>query len=345
MRRIKSRHSSRSYLAPGFSVIRLVALMRRAVASTGLDLSAMTVLTEAASGAYGVTAVIAAMAGATQVYAFTRPSRYGSVSDVTAWTLRLANAAGVAERINIIQALSPDILSGVDIVTNCGNLRPLTAALFERLPDRAVIALMFETWEFRPEDLDLQAALQRGIPVVGVNERHETLDIFSFLGPLCANQLHNCGLPVCHNRIALVCDNDFAESIMRGLTGLGAQVSVFVEVAAVNADQWDAVVIALLPAREPRLGLAEARHLAAVLPPEAVTVQFWGDMDRDAAMSHNLHVWPTRPPSAGHMGALLSDIGPDAIIRLQTGGLRAAEWVRRGRSVSPGGVSQLVHPM
>ena len=329
-------------LQPGFSATRLVALMRRAIAATGLDLSALTVLTEAASGAYGVTAVIAAMAGAKQVHAFVRPSRYGSVSEVTDWTSELANAAGVAKRINVIEEVSPDILGIVDIVTNSGHLRPLTADLIDRLPSSAIIALMFEAWEFRPEDIDLKACAHRGIPVVGVNERHEAVDVFSFLGPLCAKQLHDCGLAVCRNRIALVCDNSFAKPIMCGLVGLGAHVDLFAGVAAVPRDEWDAVVVALFPAREPRIGYAEAEHLAAVIPAEAVVVQFWGDVDRCATMSHSLTVWPKEPPSAGHMAVLLSEIGPEPIVRLQTGGLRAAEWIRRGGSVSAGGFAQLV---
>ena len=310
-------------------MIRLVTLMKRAIAATGLNLSAMTVLTEAASGAYGVTAVIAAMAGARHVYAFTRSSRYGSVPEVNDWTLQLANAAGVAGRIGIIEEISPDVLGQVEILTNSGHLRPLTSALIKQLPSYAVIALMFEAWEFRPEDIDLQACAQRGIPVVGINERHKAVDVFSFLGPLCAKQLHDCGLAVYGNRIALVCDNGFAEPIMRGLVGLGANVDVFADVTAVHPDEWDAAVVALLPAGEPRIGLAEAGHLAAVVPPEAVIVQFWGDVDRHAAISHGLNVWPMQPPTTGHMAILLSEIGPEAIVRLQTGGLRAAEWIRR----------------
>ncbi|HJU16610.1 MAG TPA: hypothetical protein VJ770_09070 [Stellaceae bacterium] len=329
-------------LPPGFSAIRLVALMRRAIAATGLDLSDMTVLTEAASGAYGVTPIIAAMAGARRVHAFTRPSRYGSVLDVTDWTSQLATAAGVAAHIDIIEEVSPNILGNVDIVTNSGHLRPLTTDLIDHLPDSAVIALMFEAWEFRSEDIDLQACRRRCIPVVGVNERHEAVDVFSFLGPLCAKELHDCGLAVCRNRIALICDNEFTEPIMRGLVGLGAHVDAFENVAAMYPDEWDAVVVALLPACEPRIGYAEARHFAAMIPPEAVIVQFWGDMDRQAIMSQSLNVWPTQPPPAGHMAVLLSQIGPEPIVRLQTGGLRAAEWVRRGGTASPNGLAQLV---
>jgi hypothetical protein len=47
-----------------------------------LDLSGKVVLTEAATGAYIVTPVIAALAGA-EVYAFTKDTRYGTVADVT----------------------------------------------------------------------------------------------------------------------------------------------------------------------------------------------------------------------------------------------------------------------
>ena len=329
-------------ILPGFSVNRLTSLINRTIASTGLDLSEMTVLTEAASGAYGVTSVIAAMAGARHVHAFTRSSKYGSVSEVTDWTLRLAGAAGVAGRINIIQEISPDILSTVDIVTNSGHLRPLTAAVIDRLPSTAVIALMFEAWEFRPSDIDLEACVQRGIPVVGVNERHEAIDVFAYLGPLCVKQLHECGLAAYRNKIALLCDNDFAEPIMRGLLGMGADAELFANAVDVHPGEWDAVVVALTPAAIPRIGYAEGKHLTTVTPRESVVVQFWGDIDRRAAMSQRLNIWPQNSPPAGHMAVLLSAIGPEPIVRLQTGGLRAAEWIRRGGAAMPNGFAQLV---
>lgn len=327
---------------PGFSARRLVALMRRAIDATELDLSGMGVLTEAATGAYGVTPVIAAMAGARRVHALTRASRYGSVAEAKAWTLELAEAASVANQIAVVEELNPTILKEVDVVTNSGHLRPLNSALIERLPTSAVVALMFEAWEFREDDIDLDACARRGVPVVGVNERHNAIDVLSFLGPLCAKALHDCGLAVYRNAIALVSDNDFAEPIMRGLSGLGARVEVFHDVGAVHAASWDAVVVALTPASRPRVGPAEAALLSAVLPPESVILHVWGDMDREFLIRRGLTIWPPQPPAPGHMAILLSEIGPEAIVRLQTGGLRAAEWVRRGRTISPDGFAQIV---
>lgn len=316
--------------------------MSRALTDTLLDLSELTVLTEAATGAYAVTAVLAAMAGARHVYAFTRPTRHGTPGDARQQTLELAVSVGVADRIDVVEQITPDILRQTDIVTNSGHLRPLTAALIDQLPKKAVIALMFEAWEFRPEDLDMEACSRRGIPIVGVNERHPSVDVFSFLGPLCVKQLHDCGLSVYKNRIAVLCDNDFVGPLRAGLASSGASVDTFDDVQTMYRDDWDAIVVALRPAAWPRIGSPEATHLAACAPAGAIVVQFWGDMDRTVLSANGLGVWPTAPPRLGHMGILLSEIGPEPVVRLQAGGLRAAEWVRRGRAVSPDGYAQLV---
>lgn len=333
---------TRALRRPGFSPVRLRMQMKLAVAETGLDMSGMTVLTEAATGAYAVTPVIAAMAGAKHVYAFTKSGRHGTVSDAKRETLELAAPLGVADRIEILEKLSPEVLHNVDIVTNSGHLRPLTADLIAQLRGDAVIALMFEAWEFRRGDLDIEACARRKIPVVGVNERHPAVDVFSFLGPLAVKQLHDCGLAVLGNEIGLLCDNDFLAPLHTGLARLGANVKTFHSVAAVHPGAWDALVVALQPAATPRIGHAEAAHLAACAPAGAVVVQFWGDIDRAALAANGLAVWPTQSVGKGHMGALLSEIGPEPIVRLQTGGLRAAEWVRRGGAVTPDGFAQLV---
>jgi hypothetical protein len=45
-----------------------------------------------------------------------------------------------------------------------------------------------------------------------------------------------------------------------------------------------------------------------------------GDIDRAALAAQRLQVWPERAPGVGHMGVLPSAVGPDAIVRLQSGG-------------------------
>lgn len=324
----------KNFASPGLHPVRLVGLMLEAIEMTSLDLSGMTVLTEAATGAYAVTPVIAALAGARRVVALTAPSRYGSVEEVAAQTERLAAVAGVAATIEVTDHLPKQEPLLFDLVTNSGHLRPLNRTLIDRLPAGAVIALMFEAWEFREQDIDRAACAARGIPIVGVNECHPSVDVFSYLAPLSAKLLFDAGVAVYHSRIALLCDNPFAESIARGLTAMGARVKVLETVDALPAGRWDALLCAFQPELGPPIDAATAAVIAARAPGAAVT-QLWGDVDRSALAAYGIRCWPVRAPKPGHMAVLLSDIGPEPVIRLQTGGLAAAERVwRHGQSLA-----------
>ena len=72
---------------PGLDPRRLVRLMREAVDRCDLDLQGLTVLTEAASGAYVVTPVLAAMAGA-DVVAVAAGNAYSSAEEIRELTAR-----------------------------------------------------------------------------------------------------------------------------------------------------------------------------------------------------------------------------------------------------------------
>jgi hypothetical protein len=327
-------------LEAGLSADRVARLMREAVARVGLDLSGTTVLTEAATGAYGVTAPIAALAGAKRVVAVARSSAYGTASEAAAWTRKLAAAAGVTERITYSEAL-PQAIETIDLVTNSGHLRPIDAALVRRLHPDALIALMFEAWELRDGDIDVAACRECGIRIVGVNERHPAVDVFSYLGPTCASLLLEGGIPVYRSRIALLCDNDFAPFLARALRGLGGDVALFEFPGAVPRSNWDCIVVALRPLARQRVAAREAEMLARVAP-TAVVAQIWGDIDRAALIERGLAIVPATAPKPGHMAVLLSRIGPEPIVRLQSGGLKAAEHVLRGGSITPDGIAQPV---
>ncbi|HEY4203106.1 MAG TPA: hypothetical protein VGM83_21345 [Devosiaceae bacterium] len=320
----------------------MLPLIEQQIAATGLDLDDMRVVTEAATGAYATTAVIAAVAGAGDVFALARDTaHHGSAADAARETLTLADRFGVADRIHIVEQLTPEILAECDILTNSGHLRPITAPVIRQLPHRAVIALMFEAWEFRGTDLDLDACRTLGIRVAAVNERHPDVGVFPFLGPLCVRLLEDSGIAAAGTHVAVLCDNPFAPFIGAGLAEAGAWGTIASTAADIVEADWGAVVVALTPGDEDRLGAADFEHLAKVAP-RALIAQFWGDLDRVAARHAGFFLWPPAPPRRGHMGILLNALGPEPIIRLQTGGLRAAELAARGADSSPDGVLQLL---
>ena len=316
-------------LRPGLDPRRLVRLMREAVTRCELDLRGFTVLTEAASGAYVVTPVIAALAGA-DVCAVAAGNAYASDEEIRELTVGLARLAGVADRVEIVPAKDPSIVGAADIITNSGQVRPIDAETVSRMKPSAVVPLMYESWEYRGADVDLEACRDRGIVVAGTNERHPAVDVFSYLGQMAVLQLHEAGIPVRGSRILLLCDNDFAPFIVRDLETAGAIVTLSARATAeaVPPDA-DAVVLALQPRATAVFDAVDAELLGREAP-GAVLVQYWGDADREALAAAGVPVWPPRAPRAGHMGVLPSAVGPEPIVRLQSGGLKVGEVLGRG---------------
>jgi hypothetical protein len=315
---------------PGLHPDRLVRLVRRAVTECELDLDGATVLTEAATGAYVVTPVVAALGGAERVFALSRNTRYGSVADVTEVTFDLAARAGVADRIEIVMEKTRALVGSADIITNSGHLRPLDARTIGWMRADAVVPLMFEAWELDAGrvDVDVEALRARGIRTAGTNERHPAVDVFNYLGPMAVKQLTDASVAVLHSRILVICDNPFAGFLRDGLRSAGAAVEVAPVPPRSFATDLDAVVVAMRPTGASVFDEGDARRLAEAAPGALVT-QFWGDLDREAIARAGVVCWPEQGPSAGHMGVLPSALGPEAIVRLQTGGLKVGAVLRK----------------
>jgi hypothetical protein len=303
--------------------------VRRAVADTALDLDGATVLTEAATGAYVVTPVVAAVGGAGRVVAATRSTQYGSVADVRAATVALAAAAGVADRIEVVTEVTDADLAAADVVTNSGHLRPIDATMIARMRPDAVVPLMFEAWELDAGriDVDVDALRARGIRAAGTNERHPAVDVFSYLGPMAVRLLADAAVGTRGARVLVLCDNPFLDHLVGGLEAAGARVDSAAAVRGPLPEELDAVVVALRPTGTDVLGPATVARLATEAP-GAVVAQFWGDVDRDLLDRHAVPYWPATAPGAGHMGVLPSAVGPEPIVRLQTGGLKVAQVLR-----------------
>ena len=337
--------------------MRLAALAVEAAERLELDLRGTTVLTEAASGAYAVTPVLAGLAGAT-VYAYARSSRYGTTQQVFDETRALIGHLPTAVDVRLIDELTPEIVAAADVVTNSGHLRPLDSTKMQHARSSAVVPLMYEAWEWRDADVDLSYLRSRAIQVGATNERHPDVDVFGYLGEMAVKQIHDAGISVYRNRFVLVCNNDFGPYIAKTVSALSDGVLVIDEddhrqgyegldidwaggfpelnipasyrrsaamiVAAYPFDQtWIAPDGPVLPAQV-------ARQLDHPL-----VLRYVGDIDPDALTDARIGFYPPEVAS-GHMGVLPSAIGPDSITRLQSGGLKAAELLIKGSTTFRG---------
>jgi hypothetical protein len=318
-----------------------------AVSRLNLDLTGKIVLTEAATGAYIVTPVIAAAAGA-EVFAFTRSTRYGSVNEVKKQTNELSSRfKNNRFQINIIDQLSPEIIGKADIITNSGHLRPLNNEKLKFAKKGTVVPLMYEGWEWRDSDLDLAFCKINEITVAATNERHPEIDVFNYLGDMALKMIFDAGLCPYNNRFVLICNNDFGPFIAKVLCRVCSGLAICdTEVNKIKYEglpiEWigdfpdfksperfkksEAVIFTGYPFDKQWIG--KENFLISVYKirdefPEAVLLRYAGDID-ETYCKDKILFYPEFVHS-GHMGILPSAIGNDPIIRLQSGGLKVGE--------------------
>jgi len=118
-----------------------------------LNLAGKTVFTEYASGNYYYTAVAAKLAGANRVYAY---YPFGERDEML--------------KEGIIKTSDRGFISEADIVTNSGNVRPITCQDICSMKSEAVIALMMMKSQVRKGDVDFYCAKKSKIRVVGTDE-------------------------------------------------------------------------------------------------------------------------------------------------------------------------------
>jgi hypothetical protein len=331
----------------------LIDKLFRQVKSLELNLKGKTVLTEAASGAYIVTPVLAALAGA-KVYAYSKTTRYGKVEDVFAETKKLAETfRDFPLDIEYIEKITPHIVQQADIITNSGHLRPLNESLLSHAKDEMVISLMYEAWEWRDADMDISYIRKRGFKVGATNERHPEVDVFNYLGDMALKQIFDAGICPYKNKFILLCNNDFGPFIAKVISRVCDGLAVIDKDENMghydcNEIDWiggfpnlnipekyknaEAVIFTAYPFDQNWIGEKTAISIEQIKSQlsDSFILRYAGDIDENILQKNKLRYFPSNVHS-GHMGILPSAIGYDPIIRLQSGGLKAGEALLTGK--------------
>lgn len=331
----------------------LIDKLIRTVGALDLNLKGKTVLTEAASGPYVVTPILAAIAGA-KVFAFTRNTRYGNVQDIFSETRKLmAECHSMDLDIHLIEELTPEIIAEVDMMTNSGHLRPLNEEKLKHAKDGLVIPLMYEAWEWRDEDMDLGYIRKRGFQLGATNERHPDVDVFNYLGDMALKLIFDAGICPYNNRFILICNNDFGPYIAKVL-GKNCSGLLVVDEDK-NQDKYqgmpiewmggfpqvtipgsyrdaEAVLFTAYPFTQEWIGDSHPVSLDNLKSQlsDPYILRYCGDLSVADLDKAGVRYFPSHVAS-GHMGVLPSAVGFDPTIRLQAGGLKAGEALMSGQ--------------
>lgn len=307
------------------------------IKSFDLDLEGLSVLTELATGPFTCTPLIAAAANASHVVAVGKDSTYGTVEQATLEVSHLAKQLGVQDRITFVRREDINLLGDFNIVTNLGHLRPLDQAVLGHVSSLGCVCLMWEPWEFRAQDLDLDYCRSQNIPVIGTDESHPLIDTGTYLGLLAAKLLFDVQCPLSKCKVAVVGNPEFVIPIRDLLSSLGTFVTPWMsEGNALPTDfsepatVFDAVLVALhVPVDETSTMLLRnfsVQGLSSDVPLVNIS-GITSDLALPPALANR--VYPKITPGAGLMSMTTGALGDLPVIKLHAGGLRAGQEVCR----------------
>ena len=321
------------------------ALPLQLINQFGVDLSGLTVYTEAASGAYLLTPIISALAGADKVFAQTRDSRYATAQQVRAETMALAEQYGVADRIDVRSGRCNECLAQSDIVTNSGFVRPLDSDLILALKPTAVIPLMWETWEFRQSDLDLDLCKDKGILVLGTKEQEPPCDLRFFTGLFALKLLFELGYD--GGKVLLLGNSPLpAGAIADHMRRLGVNVTwvsaepegdmPYDQLSAhfmSHGHEYDITLLAEHKHHHPLVGVGGllAFHEILDVNPDLKIGIISGNIDAPGLRASGLRYFPEHISPTGFLSYQPYHMGPRPVLTLYTAGLKVGEAMARAR--------------
>jgi len=312
-----------------------------------LDLNGLTVLTEGATGAYSFNPFIAIMGRAQHVYAFSKPTDYGNPQEIAINLNSIAAALGCQTKIEPLSKLTEYTVRNSDIITNSGMLRPINRDIIEWMKPTAVVPLMWETWEYRLEDISIFECQRKGILVLGTNEHRYPCDMRPYSGLMAIKELFNHSFEIHQNKFLLLGDQPtLGASILNYLYQLGATVDWFGESSEKSLDygqllahfiehgnEYDAIIVAEHIDKRKLIGskgILTGENIKN-LNPFIELIIISGNVEAQNLKDNSITLHPDVIRPVGYMSLQPDNLGPLPIMDLFTAGLKVGESMSRAR--------------
>ena len=287
------------------------------------NLNNTVVYTEAATGNYCITPVIAALCGA-KVFAVAKNSKYGSATDAIRQTKDFAKIMHVSKAIKIVTNKSLIPFKNLDIITNTGFVRPIDKKIIKKLDSKCVIPLMWEPWEFRSSDIDIDELKKRGIKVYGTNENHKNLKTFEYLGFVMLKQIILKKITPESGPVLIIGSREFAVPVKKTLASLNYKTKIQSNLnSKIKINKFKSIII--LEHKNDMLIIGKGRKAYIQhkdLKKDKIIFHLCGNIDVNKI---NCDIVPKKPAKFGYMSFTSDDINPRAVVDLHTAGLKVAE--------------------
>lgn len=314
---------------------RIIRLILKSISELNLNLNGFTVLTEAGTNDYLYTPLIPYYAGAGKIYVWIKDSVYGMADDIKKSFLFVCEKNNInLEKFEFALNSKPiEHIKNTDILTNSGFIRPINNELIQNLKPNAVIPLMYEKWELRGSDIDVELCKKKGIKIGGTWESHPNVRVFDMCGMLAVKMAMNAGFEVSGNSIIVWSDDNFGKVISEAFKRNDAQRVVQTldknELKSLLDENFDFIFFCSYSEKREIisndnnsvLNIDEIKEKC----PNLCVIHLYGKLDADRCKQDGVYFYPVKNGCISKMSCTLSELGPLPVIRLITAGFKVGE--------------------
>lgn len=312
-------------------IIRGINIIKRNIKTLNLDLRGLTILTEIGSGPYLLNPLVPIFAGATETIIWCKDTSYGKANEIFDSFDYIISKNFISGYYVKRKNVRPDEdIRRADIITNSGMIRPIDANFISKMKKSAVVPIMYEAWEVRTSDVDVDACKHHGIKVAGTWENHPAINVFNYTGILAIKMLLESNIEIYQSNIYIWSNDEFGEHSLEAFKKNGASkiwLNTNVDIFYDNLSQIDALYICDYHESGEYFGENAIFDIQRIkeLKPDLMIIHLYGKINTQLLLENDLNVYPEKQGIANVMSYTLAYVGLEPLLRLQTAGYKVGE--------------------
>ncbi|MCW8930329.1 MAG: hypothetical protein OQL19_08845 [Gammaproteobacteria bacterium] len=316
---------------------RAIDKIQESIINLDLNLNNFTILTEVGSNEYIYTPIIAVLSGAKKVFAWTNDTQYGLANDNISECKRILKELNLKDKVEFFSGnFNKKHLSQADIITNSGFLRPLDKNKLKYTKSSVVIPLMYESWELRQSDIDINYCKINNIKVAGTWENHPKIMVFAHIGALAIKMALNASYEVYRNKIIVWSDDQFGETISNAFKNFYAKEVILTtdeNILLKNISDTDFIFLCDYKEKK-NYSLNEIFNIDEIvsLNRNIGIVHLYGSLDYQLLQEKLSIIYPKFNGKASTMSLTLAYTGLNPIINLQVAGFKVGQLLKEKKN-------------
>jgi len=310
-------------------------LIKQNIETFRLNLNNYSILLPASPKEPALLAVIAAMAGAKNIYVKTNKI---SVKDNIAKT---ATELGF-ENIKCVDNITRDLFSEINIVVKGGEIDNIDGAFLNQLNKKSVITLFPENLDFTDtENIDLEAFNKEKASVIGIDPEDKNLNLYKYFSHILLKRCYEAGLDVYKSRLLLVGHGSLLDSSLQLLKAAGAIVYSYNIQASIDQafllkrlPELDAIIVMDYPQTSKQvIGSKGAISISDIvdLCPYAKIIHFSGKLEENSLNLGKIKCLPAEI-TQNSINLNIQELGKNGLVEIATACIKVADNLIKSRA-------------